>query len=111
MTGTAEPPGAVEFVHFDWNGENLKMFPSQVNVICNPGGWIMNPVLQVDWVKLLHGEQSFEILQPLQRSPVLPGETLVTDIWRDGNVVSFRSRVAKRDIAVLNNGRAVISVS
>ena len=31
--------------------QNLKMFPSQVNVICHPGGWIMNPVLQVDWVK------------------------------------------------------------
>ena len=238
--------------------QNLKMFPSQVNVICHPGGWIMNPVLEVDWVKLLHGEQSFEILKPLQpgttyvgsyrvlgvvdkgagkgallflrkelrekghadivstvdstyflrgdggcgstgmeapaphaiperapdssvtisippraaliyrlsgdynpihadpviarkagfdrpilhglcslgvaaravlqaacddqperlhslklrfSSPVYPGETLATDIWRDGNVVSFRSRVAERDVVVLNNGRAVVSTS
>ncbi len=236
--------------------QNLKMFPSQVNVICHPGGWIMNPVLQVDWVKLLHGEQAFEIFKPLQAgtsyvgsyrvlgvvdkgagkgallflrkelrekggtdlvstvdstyflrgdggcgstgmeapaphtipdrapdssvtisilpraaliyrlsgdynpihadpviarkagfdrpilhglcslgvatravlqaacedqperlqslrlrfsSPVYPGETLVTDIWRDGDVVSFRSRVAERDLVVLNNGRATIS--
>ncbi|MES2282239.1 MAG: MaoC/PaaZ C-terminal domain-containing protein [Pseudomonadota bacterium] len=238
--------------------QNLKMFPSQVNVICHPGGWIMNPVLQVDWVKLLHGEQSFEILKPLRpgatyvgsyrvlgvvdkgagkgallflrkelrekgsadivstvdstyflrgdggcggtgmqaptphaipgrapdssitisilpraaliyrlsgdynpihadpvtarkagfdrpilhglcslgvatraivqsacddkaerlqslrlrfSSPVYPGETLVTELWREGNVVSFRSRVAERDIVVLNNGRATVTAS
>ena len=238
--------------------QDLKMFPSQVNVICHPGGWIMNPVLQVDWVRLLHGEQAFEILKPLRpgatyvgnyrvlgvvdkgagkgallflrkelrekgsadivstvdstyfmrgdggcggtgmeapaphaipdrapdssitisilpraaliyrlsgdynpihadpvtarkagfdrpilhglcslgvatraivqaacddkaehlrslslrfSSPVYPGETLVTELWRDGNVVSFRSRVAERDIVVLNNGQATVSAS
>ncbi len=238
--------------------QNLKMFPSQVNVMCHPGGWIMNPVLEVDWVKLLHGEQAFEILKPLKpgatytgrfkitgvldkgtgkgalvfmrkelrekgnddivstvdstyflrgdggcggtlteapvphaipdrpadsnvsiailpraaliyrlsgdynplhadpavarkagferpilhglcslgvatrailqaacndqpeklqslklrfSSPVYPGETLVTEVWRDANVVSFRSRVAERDVVVLNNGRATVSSS
>ena len=41
-------------------------------------------------------------------APVYPGETLRTEMWRDdgndGNVVSFRSLVAERDIAVLGNG-------
>ena len=41
-------------------------------------------------------------------APVFPGETIVTDIWRDGDVVSFRSRVPERDAVVLNNGRAVL---
>lgn len=41
-------------------------------------------------------------------SPVYPGETISTDLWCDGPVVSFRSRVAARDVVVLNNGRAVI---
>jgi acyl dehydratase len=41
-------------------------------------------------------------------SPVYPGETVSTDLWRDGRAVSFRSRVAARDAVVLNNGRAVI---
>ena len=41
-------------------------------------------------------------------SPVYPGETIRTEIWRDGNVVSFRSKVVERDIVVLNNGRAEI---
>lgn len=42
-------------------------------------------------------------------SPVYPGETLHTDIWVDGNVVSFRSRVPARDVIALNNGRCEIS--
>ena len=42
-------------------------------------------------------------------SPVYPGETLVTDLWRDGDCVSFRSRVAERNLVVLNNGRAVVA--
>jgi acyl dehydratase len=41
-------------------------------------------------------------------APVFPGETIVTDIWRDGDVVSFCSRVPERDAVVLNNGRAVL---
>jgi acyl dehydratase len=44
-------------------------------------------------------------------SPVYPGETLITDIWRDGEVASFRSRVAERNVVVLNNGRAVVAAS
>lgn len=40
-------------------------------------------------------------------APVLPGETLRTEIWRDGNVASFRCKVVERDAIVLNNGRAV----
>ena len=42
-------------------------------------------------------------------SPVYPGETLVTELWRDGDSVSFRSRVAERNVVVLNNGRAVVT--
>ena len=41
-------------------------------------------------------------------APVYPGETISTDLWRDGQEVSFRSRVTARDAIVLNNGRAVI---
>jgi acyl dehydratase len=38
---------------------------------------------------------------------VFPGETVVTDIWVDGSVVSFRSRVKERGIVALDNGRCV----
>ena len=198
--------------------KGLKFFPSMVNVIAHPGGWIQAPELAVDWLKLLHGEQSFTInatLEPgktymgtyqvldvvdkgpgngdataphpipdrapdlscalttLARSaliyrlsgdynpihadpvlarkagferpilhglcslglatravlasccndeperlkslqlrfsaPVYPGETLVTDLWREGNSVRFRSRVSERNVVVLNNGLAELA--
>jgi len=41
-------------------------------------------------------------------SPVYPGETIRTEIWRNGNIVSFRSTVPARGVTVLNNGRAEI---
>lgn len=42
-------------------------------------------------------------------APVYPGETIRTEIWRDGEVVSFRARVLERDQVVLNNGKAVVA--
>jgi acyl dehydratase len=44
-------------------------------------------------------------------APVFPGETIRTEIWRDGAMVSFRARVVERDAVVLNNGRATIAAS
>jgi acyl dehydratase len=41
-------------------------------------------------------------------SPVFPGETIRTEFWRDGNVVSFRAAVPARDVVVMNNGRAEV---
>jgi acyl dehydratase len=42
-------------------------------------------------------------------APVFPGETIRTEMWRDGNVVSFRARVVERDVIAINNGRAEVS--
>jgi acyl dehydratase len=44
-------------------------------------------------------------------APVFPGETIRTEIWRDGNVASFRARVMERDVVAINNGRAVLTGS
>jgi acyl dehydratase len=41
-------------------------------------------------------------------APVYPGETIRTDVWKDGNIVSFRASVVERDMTVLKNGRAEI---
>ena len=48
-------------------------------------------------------------LQVRFSSPVLPGETIRTEIWTGGNRVSFRARVVERDVVVLNNGLATIA--
>lgn len=39
-------------------------------------------------------------------APVYPGETLRTEMWRQGQQILFRARVLERDLLVLNNGVA-----
>ncbi len=41
-------------------------------------------------------------------SPVYPGERIETDIWVDGNTVSFCCRVPDRNVVVLNNVRCLL---
>jgi acyl dehydratase len=41
-------------------------------------------------------------------APVFPGETIRTDLWRDGDAVAFRARVPARDLVVLDHGRATL---
>jgi len=64
--------------------QGLRVFPSMVNVICHPGGWVKDPELGVDWVKLLHGEQSFRILKPLEPERTYTGAYRVTDVIDKG---------------------------
>lgn len=41
-------------------------------------------------------------------SPVYPGETIATELWVDGKIVSFRARVPARDVTVINNGKCTL---
>jgi len=43
-------------------------------------------------------------------SPVLPGDVITTDMWQDGNIVSFRCSVKDRDVIVLRNGKCTLAV-
>lgn len=42
-------------------------------------------------------------------APAYPGETLRTEAWVEGDVVSYRTTVPARGVTVLNNGRAEIA--
>lgn len=41
-------------------------------------------------------------------APVLPGDTIAVDLWRDGNVVSFEARAKERGVIVIKNGKTVL---
>jgi acyl dehydratase len=43
----------------------LRTVPSICRVLAHPGFWPKRPELRIDWVKVLHGEQSFEIHNPI----------------------------------------------
>ncbi|HEY0281496.1 MAG TPA: MaoC/PaaZ C-terminal domain-containing protein [Rhizomicrobium sp.] len=42
-------------------------------------------------------------------APVFPGETIVTEIWVDGSVVSFRGKLKEREAVVLTNGKCTLA--
>jgi acyl dehydratase len=54
-------PSHLQFVY----EQNLKSVPSMCAVLAHPGFWVSAPTLKINWQTLLHGEQSFEILQTL----------------------------------------------
>lgn len=41
-------------------------------------------------------------------APVYPGETIITDMWRDGNIVSFQCCLKERDLVVVKNGKCTL---
>jgi acyl dehydratase len=41
-------------------------------------------------------------------TPVLPGDTITTDMWQEGNVVSFVCSVKEREAVVLRNGKCTL---
>jgi acyl dehydratase len=43
-------------------------------------------------------------------APVLPGDTITTDMWQDGNIISFSCSVKDRDVIVLRNGKCTLAV-
>ena len=53
--------------------------------------------------------ERFKSMRARFSSPVYPGETIHTEIWRDGSTVSFRASVIERGVVVLNNGHAEVT--
>ncbi len=48
--------------------DGLKVLPGYAMTLGHPGFWLKDPILEVDWVKILHAEQSLEVHRPLPPS-------------------------------------------
>ena len=42
-------------------------------------------------------------------APIYPGERIEIDIWRDGDIASFRARVPERGVVVMDNGKCTLA--
>ena len=72
--------GQIAFVYED----DLKVVPSMCNTIAHPGFWINQPELGIDWVKVLHGEQSFVMHHPLPPAAKVRGTYRIAGIEDKG---------------------------
>ena len=85
--GVGDRPNAAEdlqFVYEDQPG-GLKVFPAMVNVICHPGPWVKEPELEIEWVKLLHGEQSFTYHHSACAGDTVTVQSCIDDIYDKKN--------------------------
>lgn len=59
-------------------------FPTMPLVLGHPGFWLARPDTGVDAVRLVHGEQSIEIMRPLSNAAVVEGRTRVVGLVDKG---------------------------
>jgi acyl dehydratase len=76
---------------------DLRIIPSQASVIAYPGPWLTDPALEIDFVKLLHGEQGIVFERPLEAAASIRGEYEVLSVDDKGPgkgaVISFEKRI------------------
>jgi acyl dehydratase len=71
--GFGEEPSNPVHLQFVYES-GLRAVPSACVVLSHPGMWVKAPELKIDWVKLVHAEQSFEIKKPLSPFGSVRGE-------------------------------------
>lgn len=63
---------------------NIKVLPTLALVLGTPGFWPMDPKAGLDWLQILHGEQSLRLYRPLEPADELIGETRIGEIADKG---------------------------
>lgn len=95
--GYGSDPGDASDLRFvyEQGREPLKTVPSLSVVLAHPGFWARDPELEIDWVKILHGEQSFEVHKPLPPQGRVMGEyeiIAVDDKGADKGAVLYQDK-------------------
>lgn len=76
---------------------DLDVLPTMAAVIGHPGPWYRDPRTGIDWLHVVHGEQSLVMHAPLRAESPLRCETSVTDVEDKGSgrgaLVRWRRRL------------------
>jgi acyl dehydratase len=64
--------------------EGIESVPSMCVILGYPGFWLRDPELEVDWVRLLHGEHYFEIHREISAQGVVTSTHSVTAVSDKG---------------------------
>ena len=64
--------------------KNLKALPTMAVVLAYPGFWMKNPDSGIDWVRLVHGEQSLTVHKPLPVAGTVVGTSRIVSIVDKG---------------------------
>ncbi|WP_428312952.1 MaoC/PaaZ C-terminal domain-containing protein [Hydrocarboniphaga sp.] len=81
--GACSDPLNESELRFVYEGQ-LQALPSQACVLAHPGFWIKAPELETNWVKLVHAEQHFDLVQPLPSSGEVLGRYRITGVVDKG---------------------------
>jgi acyl dehydratase len=90
--------------------ERPRVFPTMGLVLGYPGLWLSDPALDVDWKRMLHGEQSIVIHRPLPAAGSVIGKTRVVDVVDKG---AGRGAVVytERDVVEASTGELMCRLS
>ncbi|MHB0766979.1 MaoC/PaaZ C-terminal domain-containing protein [Bradyrhizobium sp. 1.29L] len=64
--------------------DRLVAVPSICCVLAHPGRWVAAPELAIDWIRLLHGEQTFEIHHPIPPEGSVKGDYQIAAVEDKG---------------------------
>jgi len=92
-------------LHRDPNVAKMAGFPRPIlHGLCSYGTAcrsVISTICKYDATKIAGFDVRFS-------APVFPGETIVTEMWVDGAIVSFRCKLKERDVVVINNGKCTL---
>jgi len=88
--------------------KDLVALPSMASVLSSPGLWMREPEYEIDWVKLLHGEQSIQLNGPLPVKGTVHGHFRVVAVQDKGagkGASLFFERILKDD-----DGKDIVTI-
>jgi acyl dehydratase len=89
--------------------QDLRPIPTVASVLVYPGFWLQDPALEIDWLKLLHGEQSVEMHRSLRPEATVHGEFRVVGV-EDKGVSKGATVFFEKRIIDAEDGEAICTV-